>query len=822
MVLQPYRKPRPEFRYLPALLLAVWTILFGTLILRLPADFWIEDDTMHLVFVRDHPNPLSYFTKEGIHAFSFGRTLTPMLPLSFWIDYRLAPLVPSLAYYHAVGSLVLAVLLLYGLLRQFLPVTPAWFGCVLWSMLPSTISVVEFLAARHYLEGLIFLLAGLQCLIRACDTGGRKGWVLAGLFVAAYLAASCAKEIFVTTGFWLPACICLLRRRWDLLAFISIGPILYFSYRMLTIGLVGKGFGDSGSFLDQYHVFLARLPFIFAGNPGGLWLFATVGVLCLFLLWRRRIGLTHLFFGGSNILLLLATIYPVSQHLSASFLELGTWYRVAFLLNSFLLVAGIWLFSHCPKPWAAIGGLAAFLVVGHGSATAIAGWDTLKHWHREDAQTYLAHPDRLLYSSLPAPWFIQGVHTLYLVDKPRNYLAHNSLASEVADRFSRGDVIWHRGRDGVYRPDPLLYRTIVRNTAKGVRPLHKPVDPKDLDPVMHGKTPWSTAQGIDYRQGHLYLEDFQAAVWPLAEPHRSVYLLNSANHTNGIWFLASESGETNTVLLEVFDFHGRILERRERTLAPRSFILEPALPHPEDTLLAISADHPVRSTVIYRQGLLQWSAHNAGIPQTAGEFWIPHIPSDQNGWSFHLLLGNTTGEDLSGQLTLIDEKGQEREKHISVPGQGLQTWKPFETDNFRPVAIRLRLPSPGLMVGQEIRHLASGGNVLLPPANLQVLRGPLDPVDIPPEAYWYGLVFFNPGSQPNLLSLTDASGLVLKSWSIPPGDRLLLGPATELPRSSGIGFQTTGPVAALTLLLSSEGNLRDPRMPIKTESRKPR
>ena len=82
--------------------------------------------------------------------------------LSYWIDTRVAPESPALAHLHDYVSLVIVCLLLEATLRRFRVPRPWSIAAVgAWLLLPSTIAVYEFIAARHYIEGLGYSLWAL-------------------------------------------------------------------------------------------------------------------------------------------------------------------------------------------------------------------------------------------------------------------------------------------------------------------------------------------------------------------------------------------------------------------------------------------------------------------------------------------------------------------------------------------------------------------------------------------------------------------------------------------------------------------------------------
>ncbi len=461
---------------------AAWALLGLALLVhifllcRLHQDWWFEDDTMHVFFVTQHDRPWTYFfDRETMHAFSFGRTVTPMLTLTFWVDWVLAPLSPAFAYGHSLLVQMIAAALLLAVLARFTSEGAALAATVLWLFLPSSISVFEFLATRHYVEGLIFsLLAVLAALrgVEARDRWRELGW--AALAALAYLAAACAKEVFVASALWLLFWLFAAARRFAGAAVMAAAGAAYFGYRLWAVGLMGQGFDSSWGFADRYHLFLERFPYMLTGNNGGYAVLALAAAIVILAAVNGRVRWAHAAFWLTSLLIALASVFPVTEHLTYGFRKLGTWYRVIFVVNTLLAALAAWAAARTSWRWPgwALAALAA-ASIGVGGWRAAGNWDASKALYRADAEFYIANPDKLLYTVLPAPWFMLGVHRLYGDGNPWHYLHWRATEGEVDNRYRQWEVVWRRGEDGVYRPDPELYDRIRRNVEAGVVPLHK-------------------------------------------------------------------------------------------------------------------------------------------------------------------------------------------------------------------------------------------------------------------------------------------------------------------------------------------------------------
>ena len=447
-----------------------------------PWDWWFEDDSAHRVFVRDHPQPLWYFSKELVSKLSLGHSVTPWFPLTFWIDATLAPLNPAVAYLHTGLSLFLTAAALYLLLRRILNPVYALSLVSIWIFLPSTVVITEFLSCRHYLEGLLFSLVGILFALKAVSKSQSQGRGFILMSAACYLLACTTKEVYVSATWFVLLCIYANARRFKAVGSVVACGFLYAIYRLWSLETVGKNLDFE--FLKDYHLFLKRLPFIFSGNQGG-YLIAALGLsMVIWLLWKRKLSLKLVVFVVGVIGVMLVSIFPVTANVTHQFEALGTWYRVVFLLNTFLLIILGYLF-YCLKSQrlAALGVTAVGIIILWGGITTTGKWDDMKTEYRRDGKFYLEYPDRLLYSKLPAPWFLHGLHDLYLPNQPKHYLTwrvdRGTTKAYVLDQLERFNDIWVYS-DHEFVNDPTLLETIRHNCLAEITPLHEPLpDPPE-------------------------------------------------------------------------------------------------------------------------------------------------------------------------------------------------------------------------------------------------------------------------------------------------------------------------------------------------------
>jgi hypothetical protein len=160
---------------------------------------------------------------------------TPMLAVSFKIDWSLFG-IDSMGYaVHSLTSLVAAAVALYLFIRLYATRDIALTGVFFFLLNPSTIAVTSWFSARHYLEGLFFSLLSLYFFVKA----DRKGKISFASGIL-YLLASLEKELYVV----LPAVAVLvseknLSRRLKNTVPLGLGLIIYALWRYAVIRGMG-------------------------------------------------------------------------------------------------------------------------------------------------------------------------------------------------------------------------------------------------------------------------------------------------------------------------------------------------------------------------------------------------------------------------------------------------------------------------------------------------------------------------------------------------------------------------------------------------------
>lgn len=161
---------------------------------------WMHDDPRLVQAAAEH-GLLAYFYDPAVLRTWTTSQLTPWLTFSLGVDLEVLGLRPFGFYLHQLLSLSLVVLLGYRLLCWFFPVVISSVIASLFVVSVPIATVVQFLAMRHYLDGLLLLCAAVLLYLRALRTN-QFWWACIGALF--YLLAGSAKEIYVPWVLLLP------------------------------------------------------------------------------------------------------------------------------------------------------------------------------------------------------------------------------------------------------------------------------------------------------------------------------------------------------------------------------------------------------------------------------------------------------------------------------------------------------------------------------------------------------------------------------------------------------------------------------------------
>ena len=420
--------------------------------LKLPSRWWYADDPAMFASADSVRNPVHIFTEPRIiRTLGGGNAMVPMQLLSFWVDVRLGGFSTQFAYAHQIGSFLLTALLLYALLLHTLrhDRLAAFFLTVLWALLPSTLAVLQYISARHYLEGLLFSALALNLLVRLPADGARRGCFLTGIYLSLTAAILC-KETYVAL---LPAVLLVVawqRRERILAAGAAAVTLAYAAYRFWLLGPV-FAYGMPYLTTRHYAKFLTKLPYALASNYGGYLLAALLAAACIRFAWRGRENRRAVLLAVLAAALSLAAIAPVSYALYGGIRTPGTGYRIVFLLNTqAVLCAGVMAVRTTGRSVQALILAVAFAVLGVGAHKTRTLWDGITASARLEGNFYLNNTDKILLSQEEAWWFIPSVHWMYGVKEPHYVLANRKTAGRVAP----GTPVW-RLRGGEFVAERL-------------------------------------------------------------------------------------------------------------------------------------------------------------------------------------------------------------------------------------------------------------------------------------------------------------------------------------------------------------------------------
>lgn len=409
-------------------LVAVYVLV----VLRLQAQWWFEDDPYQIAYVTRHQPWEFFLSRESLSRGLVGLLFTPMQNLTYWIDGTLARTSAGFAYAHTALSLWVAMLLWLAVLRAWIGRIAALTVVVLTLLLPATIVVAEFISLRNYLDGLCLALAAIWLSQRAMAyRGGRYVACVAAAVVCAFLG-SLAKELYVTTPFAIVALVFASHRRWGGVAAIAGAGVAYVAYYWWVIGSLTSTFDIPMLAPADYPRFLLKYPYIFAGGAAG-WALAGLGVLAVARgVWRRQIQPRDVLVVALLVLIALASMSPAMSALDREYLTPGTWYRASFVSSLVILGGSAWLVRGASRLTRSVLAISTAAALTFGAVTAVRAWDALHARYRIEGQFYLANPDKLVYSELPAWWFLVGIDDLYRV--PQRHYVIAARPGQAGDR----------------------------------------------------------------------------------------------------------------------------------------------------------------------------------------------------------------------------------------------------------------------------------------------------------------------------------------------------------------------------------------------------
>lgn len=421
--------------------------------------WWFDDDPRNFGFVKTVANPLAFFIDPALAvSFSATSTVNPMLGVSIWLDSTLAYRNILFAQLHNVIILAVTLVLLFLVLRKWGASLLATSTVLLvWLLSPAMVVVSGWLAARHHLEGLTWSLGAILVAQKLARAEWRENVRSISLLLFLLGGAALFKETFAIT---VPLGVGLyLWHRERRIGALSCAALLlaYFGYRCWMVGFTARYHGPLLG-LAGVAEFILRLPYILFGNAGGYVLLA-VALVPVCLMYRRgELNPRVILYTVVVIASSLVVVYPGAFALHRDWLEPYTWIRIVLLLHTGLLIGAGYLISRVRTPLLSyIAGAVAILVTATGGFVTQKKWEILLNRYEAEGKYYLEHPDRLLYSEVPAAWYLDGIQMLYAIPA-----RHHIIVGEqrpLAKTLAGHQTIW-RYSDGKFVSDPELFEQL--------------------------------------------------------------------------------------------------------------------------------------------------------------------------------------------------------------------------------------------------------------------------------------------------------------------------------------------------------------------------
>lgn len=176
--------------FLSAFLVALIIAIFYYPLLN---AWFLGDDTQWMWFSAISP-VWKIFFDSGTYLYINDANFTPMLGLSFKIDWKLFQMDPVGYNVHTFLSLWASSVMLFLFLRLFAGRSPSFFGSLLFIVNPAAVAVVSCFSNRHYMEGMCWALLSLYLFFR---NEKERRHIFTFLSCAAYLLASLSKEVYL-------------------------------------------------------------------------------------------------------------------------------------------------------------------------------------------------------------------------------------------------------------------------------------------------------------------------------------------------------------------------------------------------------------------------------------------------------------------------------------------------------------------------------------------------------------------------------------------------------------------------------------------------
>ena len=228
---------------------------------------WRIDDVGQLLAAWRIPVWKLMFDPAGWREFN-NSFFTPGLALAYKFDQWVFGRVSAAHYAHVLFSLWFLSWLTFAVLRRY--VGPQWalWASVLFVLSSPVAAVLQYIPARHYVEGLIFALLAVQFHLHGVERGGYRWFLVAAL---CYLMATLCKEVFAPM--LLPLLVLSLsmsgegRNRLAVAGLYGSVALLYVYWRSTMLGSLVGGYSGGLAGIGTLPQTLAALPWPILGRP---------------------------------------------------------------------------------------------------------------------------------------------------------------------------------------------------------------------------------------------------------------------------------------------------------------------------------------------------------------------------------------------------------------------------------------------------------------------------------------------------------------------------------------------------------------------------
>ncbi|MEW6053887.1 MAG: hypothetical protein AB1552_08895 [Nitrospirota bacterium] len=392
--------------------------VIGMLYVPLLSGYFSSDDMSWIWFAATKSVGEILFSPEDYRAIG-SSNFTPMLGLSFKLDWILSGIDPRGYLLHNLFAVVAAGTALFMVLRLYAGQLTAFAGAVLYLLNPVVLSVYSWSSTRHYSEGMFFALLAVYVAIRAERVG--KVSAAGGIL---YLLAALCKEIYIL----LPAVIFIVCRGGFMQRVKATLPMwtglgVYAVWRVVMLGGTGGyPFGGVTGIRDvaegmgnSVHVLS-----VFLFGNFSLLFFPLIGIILI------TAGRKQLLQSAGIAAVLFLPIVPV-----LSLIDLNhSWARYFFHLSVFLTVSGLLWGNTMLRQRGWKGIMVVILLIITVPVFLLRGFH-LKNLLSEGSSISRAAAEEFIFSEKPyvvsrqPVWFYDGLRDIY------QYLFHRTILTKV-------------------------------------------------------------------------------------------------------------------------------------------------------------------------------------------------------------------------------------------------------------------------------------------------------------------------------------------------------------------------------------------------------